>query len=70
MRKKLMLMVSNSVLVLNRSSFKKQSRSMFNPCFNKAAKTMLYMRYEFKGLEKILLYDFSKEILTIPHDVL
>ena len=42
---------------------------MFNPCINKSARTLLYLRYKFRGLEKVLLYDFSRENLIVPHEV-
>lgn len=61
-------MVDNSSLVIERKHFKKNSRTIFNPCFNPVAKTMLYIRYTFRGLERVLIYDLSKETLQIPHD--
>ena len=66
--KLLTIKIANSQLVLNRADFKQQ-RLVPNPCINKAARTLLYLRYTFRGLEKILIYDFSRETLTIPHDV-
>ena len=63
-------MVENSQLVLKRADFTRASRSLFNPCLNKDSKTMLYLRYSFRGLEKVLLYDFSKDTLTVPQDCL
>ena len=62
-------MVENSQLVLERSHFKRNSRSIFNPCFNPNAKTMVYIKYKYRGLERVLIYDFSKETLVIPHDL-
>jgi hypothetical protein len=56
-------------LVLVSSEFRKKSRSMFNPCINKSAKCLLYVRYQFRGLQKVLIYDFSRETLVIPHDL-
>lgn len=50
-RKKLQLMVENSQLVLERSHFKHiVSRTIFNPCFNPTAKTMVYIKYSYRGL--------------------
>ena len=48
----------------------KKSKVVFNPCMNKSARTLLYLRYSYRGLEKTLLYDFSREVLTVPHDVM
>ena len=62
-------MIANSRLVLSKSEFKKSSKVIFNPCINKSARTLLYVKYSFHGLEKILIYDFSRENLTIPHDL-
>ena len=54
---------------MTKEQFKK-SKIVFNPCMNKSARTLLYLRYSYRGLEKVLIYDFSRESLTIPHDVL
>ena len=69
LKKLLTIKIANSQLVLSKQEFKKTSKINFNPCVNKAARTMLYLRYSFCGLEKTLLYDFSRETLTIPHDL-
>ena len=69
LKKFLTIRVQNSQLVLSRTEFKKTSKLLFNPCINKAARTLLYLRYSFWGLEKVLIYDFSRETLTVPHDV-
>jgi len=69
MKKKLQIMVNNSTLVLQRQSFLKKSKSMFNPCVNKQNKTLLYIRYQFLDLERVLVYDFCRETLTLPIDV-
>ena len=55
--------------MLSRNEFKKSSKTVFNPCVNKAARTLIYIRYSYCGLEKVLIYDFSKDKLTIPHDI-
>jgi len=47
--------VENSELILLRDA-----KIAFNPCIHKSAKTLLYIKYSFKGLEKVLIYDYSK----------
>ena len=69
LKKFLTTKISNSQLVLRRSEFFQTSRILFNPCVSKAASTLIYVRYSYGGLEKTLIYDFSRETLTIPHDV-
>ena len=69
MKQFLTIKIENSKLVISRKEFKKTSKVLFNPCISKAARTLLYVRYRFHGLEKVLIYDFSRETLTIPHDV-
>ena len=68
-KKILTIKISNGQLVLNKKDFKASAKEFFNPCINKAARTLLYIRYTFRGLEKVLIYDLSRESLTIPHDV-
>lgn len=46
-KKRLQILVKDSQLVLHKSLFKKSSRSMFNPCVNKQAKTLLYIKYKY-----------------------
>lgn len=61
--------IENSSLVLKRDDFKRTNKpKVFNPCINKSAKTLLYLKYTFQGLEKVLIYDFSREVLKVPHD--
>lgn len=44
-------------------------RGVFNPCMNQRSKTMLYLRFKYRELEKVVIYDFSRVELVVPRDV-
>jgi len=57
-RKQLQILVVNSSLVLPKQ-FEREIRGVFNPCMNPKAKRLLYVRFTYRELEKVLLYDFN-----------
>ena len=72
-KKLLQLMVQDSQLVIDRSLTKQnklRKRSLPNPCFSKTAKTMLFIRFSYKGIEHKLTYDFNREKIILPNDVI
>jgi Domain of unknown function (DUF3395) len=51
------------------SDFAETVRGVFNPCVNPRSKRLLYIRYKYRELEKVVVYDFSRVELVIPRDV-
>lgn len=66
--KQLQIQVVNGQLKIP-SDFEQAFRGVFNPCVNQRAKTLLYLRYKYRELEKVLIYDFSRNELVVPRDV-
>jgi len=63
----LQIKVENGQLVIP-AEFVESFRGVSNPVINQRAKKMLYLRYEVCGLEKVVVYDFSRRILVVPRD--
>ena len=66
--KQLQLLVSASSLSLPRTP-SLTLRGFFNPCVNVRSKCLLYLRYKYREMEKVVVYDFNREELVVPRDV-
>ena len=44
-------------------------RGVFSPVLNLRAKSLLYIRYKYRELMKVVVYDFNRNQLVIPRDV-
>ena len=44
-------------------------RGVYNPVSNSRAKCLLYLRYKYRDMMKVLVYDFNRAQLVIPRDV-
>jgi hypothetical protein len=71
--------VKNSKLEICKSVLKKKpkeendeiSRGIFNPCVNHKSRVLLYVRFEYRGIEKILIYDhLTTPVVTLPNDII
>ena len=60
-KKLLTLKIKNSQLILHKKEFKASAKEFYNPCINKSARTLIYIKYTFQGLENLLIYDLSRE---------
>ena len=78
--KQLQLLVKNSKLELSKNILKKKSNEenedelsggIFNPCVNHKSRVLLYVRFEYRNIEKIFVYDHLEyPVITIPNDLL
>ena len=45
------------------------TNGIFIPCVNRRAKVLLYVRFVFKGIEKVIIYDHrATPKMVIPYD--
>ena len=80
--KQLQLLVKNSKVELSKNILKKKSSDeneetnelsggIFNPCVNHKSRVLLYVRFEYRNIEKIFVYDHQEyPVITIPNDLL
>eukprot|EP00347_Sterkiella_histriomuscorum_P012930 403366679 len=66
--KQLQMQVQNGQLILENDF--ESLRGIFNPCINLKSKRLLYLRYKYREMENVLIYDFSRRELVVPRDVL
>lgn len=65
--KQLQIQVKDNQLVLEKNF--ESLRGVFNPCLNLKSKRLLYLRYKFRDVENVLIYDFNRDALNVPGDV-
>ena len=81
MTKQLQLLVKDSKLELSKNILKKKSNGeeelenlsggIFNPCVNHKSRVLLYVRFEYRNIEKIFVYDHLEyPKITLPNDLL
>ena len=45
------------------------TNGVFNPCVNRRAKVLLYVRFTFRGIEKTIIYDHrATPKMVLPYD--
>lgn len=66
--KQLQIQVENGQLILP-TNFASSVRGVYSPVSNPRAKSLLYLRYKYRGLTKVLVYDFGRIELVLPRDV-
>ena len=75
------MLVKNSKIELSKSILKNKkseeteenelSGGIFNPCVNHKSRVLLYVRFEYRNIEKIFVYDHQEyPVITIPNDLL
>ena len=45
-------------------------RGIFNPCLNLRSKPLLFIRFKYRDLMKVVIYDFSRVELVLPRDAI
>lgn len=46
-------------------------KGLFNPAIYKHQRVLLYLRFEYRGLEQVVLYDPKRDPpLTVPRDIM
>jgi hypothetical protein len=81
--KQLQILVDKSKLEISPQILKKKpkeendenddglTRGIFNPCVSTRSKVLLYVRFTYRGIEKILVYDhLSTPKVTLPNDII
>ena len=66
--KQLQIRVENGQIEIP-SDFLSSFRGVYSPVINPRAKKLLYLRYKYRDLERVLIYDFSLQVLVVPRDV-
>lgn len=46
------------------------TNGLFNPCVNQRSKVLVYIKFQYKNIEKILIYDHTEyPVITLPNDL-
>ena len=68
-KKQLQLLVVNGQLRIPHEPHR-HVRGIFNPCINPRSQLLLYLRFSYHGLRKVLVTDLRQPELVVPRDVL
>ena len=78
MKQQLQILVKNSKIEISPEILKKKADApeeelsgIFNPCINHRSRVLLYVKFKYRGIEKIVIYDHkTTPKLVLPNDII